>query len=96
MKADGSVVRFLLDRAPMSDRGASAALGHAPSWARTTALPGRSPQLATVADVADLAGVDVVLVDRATGERVAVVDPPRRATGPDATDPDADGTGAAG
>ena len=36
------------------------------------------PKLDTVADVADVAGVDVVLIDRATGDRVGVVDPPRQ------------------
>lgn len=85
------VVRSLIDHSGMSLRGVSLRLGHVDSWARQTAAPGRVPRLDTVADVADLAGVDVVLVDRATGERVAVVDPPRRATGPDA-----DGAGAAG
>ena len=42
------------------------------------AKQGRTPSLATVASVADVCGVDVVLVDRVTGERVGVVDPPRR------------------
>ena len=62
----------------MSGRALSAELGKSPNWAGVSSMPGRSPELATVTDVADVAGVDVVLVDRATGERVAVVDPPRR------------------
>lgn len=56
----------------------SAAMGRGQSWARLTAQPGRDPKLGTVARVADLAGVDVVLVDRETGERVGVIDPPGR------------------
>ena len=42
------------------------------------AKQGRTPSLATVASVADVCGCDVVIVDRATGERVGVVEPPRR------------------
>ena len=48
------------------------------TWARNVAAPGRDPKLATVADVADVCGVDVKLVDRETGEIVGVVDPPHR------------------
>lgn len=80
------VVRSLIDHSGMSLRGVSLRLGHVDSWARQTAAPGRVPKLDTVADVADLVGVDVVLVDRATGERVATVDPPRRADRADAAD----------
>ena len=57
----------------------SRALGKDPTWCRNTSRPGRSPALATVADVADVLGYDVAVVDRATGDVVAVVDPPRRA-----------------
>ena len=71
-------IRTLIDHSGMSTRAMSAALGRGSSWASTTAQPGRVPSLATVADVADVAGCDVVIVDRATGERVGVVDPPRR------------------
>lgn len=71
-------VRALISHSGMSDRAASQAMGKADSWARLTAAPGRDPKLSTVADVADLAGVDVVLVDRATGAEVGRVDPPRR------------------
>ena len=73
-----SVIRALIDRSPMSGRAVSRAMGKADTWARNSSRPGRNPKLGTVARVADLAGVDVVLVDRETGERLGVVDPPPR------------------
>lgn len=59
----------------------SRAMGKDPTWCRNTSRPGRSPELATVADVADVLGYDVAIVDRESGGVVAVVDPPRRAAG---------------
>ena len=43
------------------------------------ARPTSSPSLATVTDIADVVGLDVCLVDRSTGEVVAVVEPPHLA-----------------
>lgn len=63
----------------MSGRAISAALGKSQTYVRTAARAGRSPALATVADVADVVGVDVVLIDRETGATVCTVTPPRRA-----------------
>ena len=62
----------------MTGEGVGPMLGKSRSYISVVGARGRSPELATVADVADVCGVDVVLVDRATGERVGVVDPPRR------------------
>lgn len=76
-----AVLKALIDRAPMSGRALSAVLGKSPNWAGVSAQPGRSPELATVADVADVAGCDVRIVDRETGSVVATVTPPRRAAG---------------
>lgn len=70
------VLRTLIDRSGMSQREVSRRLGKAPTWASTTLGKGSDSQLGTVAAVADLAGCDVVVVDRATGETVAVVDRP--------------------
>lgn len=36
--------------------------------------------LGTVADVADVLGYDLAIIDRETGETVAVIEPPRRAS----------------
>ena len=55
-------------------------LGHEASWCKSVARAGRSPALATVADIADVLGLDVAIVDRESGDVVAVVDPPRRAS----------------
>lgn len=73
------VIKAIVDRSSMSGRAISAALGKSQTYVRTAALAGRSPTLATVADVADVVGVDVVLVDRETGATVCTVTPPRRA-----------------
>ena len=68
------VFGYLVKCSGMSARALSLSLGKADTWARNSA--GRDTKLSTVATVADVAGLDLVLVDRATGERVAVVDPP--------------------
>lgn len=73
------VIRAMIDRSAISANGFSAALGKSREWARLTAKPGRDPKLGTVADVADVAGCDVCVVDRETGAVVATVTPPRRA-----------------
>ena len=71
-------IKELIAHSGMSYRFMSAQLGKSPNWAGVTAQAGRVPKLDTVADVADVAGVDVVLIDRASGDRVGVVDPPRQ------------------
>ena len=76
-------IRALIDHSGMSTRAMSAALDRGSSWASTTAAPGRDPKLSTVADVADVAGVDIALIDRKTGEMIGTVTPPRRAAGDD-------------
>ena len=39
--------------------------------------------LGTVADVADVLGYELAVIDRETGEAVAVIEPPRRASADD-------------
>lgn len=79
MKVTG-VVRALVDHSPMTGEQVSAALGHSRGYISVAMAKGagKGPALATVCDVADVCGCDVVLLDRATGERVGVVDPPHR------------------
>ena len=72
------VVSALIAHCDMSARGISAELGKSQNWATMAASGGRIPKLDTLADIADVAGCDVAIIDRATGERVATVDPPRR------------------
>lgn len=72
------VLLGLIRHAGLSYGETSRRLQKSPSWARNTALPKRDPKLSTVADVADVCGVDVKLVDRETGEIVGVVDPPHK------------------
>lgn len=71
------VIGALVDHSPLTGEQVSIDLGYSRSYV-SMAKQGRTPRLDTVADVADVCGVDVVLVDRATGERVGVVEPPRR------------------
>lgn len=78
MRAE-EALKVLISASGISGREVSRTLGKAETWASTSTRPGRNPALATVADVADVVGVDVVLIDRATGETVGVVEPPRRA-----------------
>lgn len=68
------VIKCLIDHSGMSANAMSAALGRSREWARLTAKAA-SPRLDTAASVADAAGVDIVLIDRATGERLGVVEP---------------------
>lgn len=69
-------IRALATRAPISDRAISQKLGKSPGWIYNTIRNGGSPRLDTVASVADIADIDVCLVDRATGETIATIDPP--------------------
>lgn len=75
----GRAIRAALDGGPHSARAVSRALGRSEAWAGVAARPSSSPSLATVADIADVQGLDVCLVDRATGEVVAIVEPPHLA-----------------
>ena len=76
-----SAIRALIAHGGRSARAVSLELGHAEAWARLTGAPGRDPRTGTLADVADVCGVDVALVDRETGETLGTIDPPRRARG---------------
>ena len=77
----GNVIRSLRERSGKSQKTLSTELGRARSWAQNVEAPTRSPALATVVEVADATGVDVCLVDRATGETIATIEPPRRGEG---------------
>lgn len=72
------LIKALAERAPMSDRAMSLALGKTGGWVYNTVRNNGIPRLDTTAAVADLAGCDVLIVDRATGETIATIDPPRR------------------
>lgn len=73
------VIAALVKRSGKSYNAVSADLGRSREYVRQAATSKRGPALATVADVADAAGCDVVIVDRETGATVATVTPPRRA-----------------
>ncbi len=70
------VIRGIAKHSGKSGRVLSVELGHAPTWVSSVGARGRDPQLSSVVRVADLSGVDVCLVDRATGETIATIDPP--------------------
>lgn len=72
------VLQWLFAKSDKSGRALSVELGHASTWASVVSRPTRSPALATVCEVADACGYDVALVDRATGEVAATVEPPER------------------
>ena len=70
------VIMFLVDAAGTNPHAAAAALGKSREYVRNAAARPR-PSLATVADVADVCGYDVLIRDRRTGSE-AVITPPRR------------------
>lgn len=71
-----SVIRGIAEHSGKSGRALSVELGHAPTWVSTIGARGRDPQLSSVVRVADLVGVDLCLVDRATGQTIATIEPP--------------------
>ncbi|WP_251159165.1 hypothetical protein [Caniella muris] len=77
MQAD-DVVRALADRYSGSVRELSADMGRSPNYLHTSIYKRSDPRVGTVAEIGDFVGVDVCLVDRATGETIATIDPPIR------------------
>ena len=71
-------IREIVGARGASLRSVSLDLGKAETWAKIVSKPTRSPALATVADVADVLGYDVAIIDRATGETVGTIEAPRR------------------
>ena len=73
-------IRDMCKASGASMRGVSADLGKAPTYVQVLSAPTRSPALATVADVADVLGYRLDVVDVATGETVGTIEAPRRAS----------------
>lgn len=71
-------IREIVGKRGVSLRSVSADLGKVSTWAANVSQPARSPALATVADVADVLGYRLDVVDAATGERVGTIEAPRR------------------
>lgn len=71
-------MRYIIKRTGKSMRAISIDMGRADTWAKNSSRAGRVPRLDTVAELAHLAGLNVALVDRKTGEVVATVDVPYR------------------
>lgn len=68
------VIREIVKRSSQSMRGVSRMLGKGQSWCKVVSLPGRSPALSTVVDIADVCGYDLVVRCRETGEEL-LIDP---------------------
>lgn len=75
------VARALVEHGGLTLWSASKALGRSGQYLDTVARRGSVPSLDTAAAIADVCGCDLVLVDRATGDTVARVDPPARDNG---------------
>ena len=69
---------ILASRPDVSGAAVSRELGRSERWASVVGMPTRSPALATVADVADVLGYRLDVVDAATGETVGTIEAPRR------------------
>lgn len=78
MQVNTCIRAMLATRPDTSGAAVSRALGHTDRWASVVGMATRSPALATVADVADVLGYDVVVRDRRTGGDVGTIAPPRR------------------
>lgn len=74
-------IAALADKFKGTKRELSKALGRSDNWISSTITNGGPPKVDTLANIADVVGVDVCLVDRATGETIATIDPPRRGEG---------------
>ncbi len=72
------LIAAIVERSGKSYNRLSAELGRSREYVRQAANKA-APSIATVADVADVAGCDVAIIDRETGAVVATVTPPRRA-----------------
>ena len=72
-------IREIVGARGASLRSVSLDLGKAETWGKIVSKPTRSPALATVADVADVLGYRLDVVDTSTGELVGTIEAPRRA-----------------
>ena len=79
MQVNTCIRSMLATRPDTSGAAVSRALGHTDRWASVVGMASRSPALATVADVADVLGYRLEVVDVATGEAVGTIEAPRRA-----------------
>lgn len=70
------IIRSLSERYHGSVRELSVALGRSPNYLHTSIHKRSDPQAGTIAEIGDLVGVDLCLVDRATGQTIATIDPP--------------------
>lgn len=70
------VIKTIVKLSGSNPHAAAAALGKSREYVRNAAAR-PSPALATVADVADVCGYDLIIRDRRTGSEAAIT-PPRR------------------
>lgn len=75
MKVD-EVIDAIVKGSGSNHHAAAAALGRSREYVRNAASR-PSPSLATIADIADVCGCDVIVRDRRTGSE-SVITPPRR------------------
>ena len=71
-------IHVALDHAGLTPYAASLRMGRAHSYVGSLLARKSAPTMRTAADVCDVCGVDVVLVDRATGKPLGRVDPPHK------------------
>lgn len=83
MQVNTCIREILASRPDTSGAAVSRMLGRSERWASVVGMPTRSPALATVADVADVLGYRLDVVDVATGERVGTIEAPRRSQASD-------------
>lgn len=72
--ATDEVIRFLANSSPTSNRALSQELGRSPDWIAVSGMKGRDPKVSSIVKLADLVGVDVVLIDHESGQPLAKID----------------------
>lgn len=68
-------MRAVVERSAMSQASISQAMGRAPSYVSVLLSKPSDLRGGTMASLANVCGCELVVVDRATGERVAVIEP---------------------
>lgn len=71
------VLPSLIARSHISGRELSRRMGKPDTWASKTIARGSASRLDTITEAADVVGIDIALVDRATGKIIGTVAPPR-------------------
>lgn len=66
------VLRYVVNQSGKSQRAISIELGKVPTYISATFTQGSIPTIETLANIANVCGYDLALINRATGETIAI------------------------